>query len=171
MKSNQKWFMNRINRNIILLLLYLYLFTSCTGYVIYSDKSEIESGIWEIKDSIVISASISDIEKICNVYINLDIDENFLTNNLWLFISTKSPSGNIQSDSLMFYITDSKGKWFGKKRKSKISNKFLYKNHIRFPEKGSYIFSIKHGMRNKDLPKVHSVGVSIEEAEETKESH
>ena len=157
--------MMKVERFISFIFLSVFMFTSCERDIIYSDEKKIEKGIWDINDTVILNASISDLEKDFNVFINIDVDEFFLTNNLWLFISTQSPSGNIESDTIMFYVADEKGKWFGKKIRSVISNKFLYKQHIRFPERGKYIFNIRHGMREEDLPKIRSVGVSIEKTE------
>jgi len=85
-----------------------------------------------------------------------------MTNNLWLFISTESPAGNLQSDTMMYFVADQSGKWYGEKKGSVINNKFLYKPIIKFPEEGEYTFIIRHGMRNKDLPLIESITITAE---------
>lgn len=148
-------------RLFISALTLLFLF-SCKNNIAISDSQEINGGIWGINQAIKLEAKLNNPQKDYNLFINVNVKDDFLTNNLWLFMSTKSPSGNVQTDTLMFYVTDEKGKWFGNKSGSIIKNKFLYKSNIKFPEVGVYTFQIKHGMRETDLPKVVSVGISIE---------
>ena len=148
--------------SFIIIGLVFFLF-SCNNKIAISDSDEIDNNIWAIDTIVKSEVNIEDISKFYNVFINVNVKEDFLTNNLWLFINTKSPIGNVQSDTLLFYITNEKGKWFGNKSGSVISNKFLYKSNIKFPKAGEYTFLISHGMREKDLPKVTEVGVTIEE--------
>jgi len=155
--------MIKINNIIIATSMLLLILVSCDNNVIFSESKNIESGIWNINEGVEFDANIDDITTFFNFYIEIDINEDFLTNNLWLFISTQSPSGNIQSDTLVYYIADETGKWFGNKRGEIIKNKFLYKSNIRFPEKGIYNFKILHGMRENDLPEISKIGIRIEE--------
>lgn len=146
----------------VIVLIALFLF-SCNNKIAISDSEKIDNEIWAINKTIKAKINIEDINKFYNVFINVNVKEVFLTSNLWLFVSTKSPSGNIQSDTLIFYVTDAKGKWFGDKSGDIIKNKFLYKPNIKFPEAGEYVFSILHGMRETDLPKATEVGITVEE--------
>jgi len=152
------------NKQFIYLFLFFTLFLfSCKSKIVISDSQKIEGEIWNIGKTVNLELEVIDVSKFYNLYINVDVKEDFLTNNLWLFISTKSPSGNVQSDTVMYYVTDEKGKWFGNKRSDIVKNKFVYKPNIKFPEQGKYLFSIYHGMREIDLPKVSIVGVTVEE--------
>ncbi|NPA68484.1 MAG: gliding motility lipoprotein GldH [Chlorobi bacterium] len=155
------------NKKILLLsgLIILLFFTDCKKNVLYRASTEIQNKTWQIGDSICFNTEIKDTKNYYNIFINLNIDENFLTENIWLFVKSTSPSGNILNDTVMFYITDKNGKWLGKKHGNTIKNKFLYKPHVKFPETGNYKFCLNHGMRKNDLPKINSVGISIEKSE------
>jgi len=150
------------NTLLIFFIFTLLILSSCKNNIVSSDSKEIKGEVWNINQIVKLETNIADTQKSYNLLINVDLKEDFLTNNLWLFISTKSPSGNVQNDTLIFYVTDEKGKWFGNKSGDIITNKFLYKSNIKFPELGIYSFQISHGMRENDLPKVRSVGISIE---------
>ncbi len=154
-------------KNLILpFILFVVAFSgSCKENSVFEDKSEISKSIWQIEDSLCFDAEIQNINQYYNIFLKIDVKEDFLTENLWLLIKSKSPSGNILNDTVMFFIIDKTGKWFGKKHGDVIKNKFLYKTHVLFPEKGNYRFCISHGMRKEDLPRVTSVGISIEKAE------
>jgi gliding motility-associated lipoprotein GldH len=140
----------------------LLLLSACKNGSVFSEKIPLVAENWAIDDNISFQFEINEIEKSYNVFIELDIYDDFLTNNLWLFISTESPSGINQTDTVMFYVADLKGKWYGRKKGKIVSNKFLYKSMIKFPEKGQYGLRIRHGMRENDLPKVESIGIEIE---------
>ncbi len=137
--------------------------SSCDNNIVISESKTIESGLWNVNEVIELNAEVYQIDKFYNFFVEMDIHEDFLTNNVWLFVHTQSPSGNIQSDTVMYFIADEKGKWFGDKNGEIIKNKFLYKSNIRFSEVGMYQFNFQHGMREHDLPKVFKVGISIEE--------
>lgn len=149
----------------LFLIALIITLNSCDDEALFKENSVIVSEGWGINDSVVFKAAISETENFYNVFIDVRINELFLTNNLWLFVSTKSPSGNIQSDTIMYFVSDEHGKWFGNEKGSSIDNKFLYKAFIRFPEEGEYTFKIKHGMREKDLPLIESLGITVEYAE------
>ncbi len=155
---------------ILILFAIVIILNSCDERTLYSENKEIISESWEIADSVIFKATISETESFCNVFIVADIKETFLTNNLWLFISVESPSGNIQNDTIMYYVADEIGKWFGKEKRTFIKNKFIYKPYIKFSEKGEYIFIIKHGMREKDLPMIKSIGITVELADVSEKS-
>ena len=106
-------------------------------------------------------------DKFYNIYFDILINKNFMTDNLWLFISAKSPSGNLQSDTIMYFVADESGKWFGEENRTTVKNKFLYKLGVRFSESGEYTFVLKHGMREKDIPLIESIGLTLELADIT----
>ncbi len=149
------------NKYLFLIILSVYLF-SCKEKIVFEKSKPISKKIWEISDTLEFETTINDTSNFYNIFIHIDAQENFLTNNIWLFVKSESPSGNILKDTVMFYLSDAQGKWFGKKQGETINNKFIYKAHIRFPEKGIYKFYLQHGMRENDLPRVSSVGISIE---------
>ncbi len=152
----------RTTRFVLSCLLLISFFTSCKNNTTYKSTVSIPEKTWQITDTLIFNADITNISNYYNIYFNVEAQEDYLTDNLWLIITSSSPSGNILNDTADFFLTDSKGKWYGKKHGHTINNKFLYKAYILFPEKGIYTFKIRHGMRKNDLPKVSSVGISIE---------
>lgn len=143
------------------LLVFLFLI-SCKGKVFFEKSVTIPDQIWQRNDTLKFQADISDNENFFNIYLNIDAKDNYLTDNIWLIINSESPSGNILNDTVMYFISDQTGKPYGKKHGDIIKNKFLYKTHILFPEKGIYKFTIRHGMRETDLPRISSAGIRIE---------
>lgn len=143
-------------------VLFLY---SCKDNTVFKKSIAIPENLWQINDTLNFQTEITDNEDFFNIFLTLNAKDNYLTDNIWLIISSESPSGNALNDTVMFYIFNQTGKPYGKKHGDIIKNKFLYKTHIRFPEKGTYKFTLRHGMREHDLPRVSSSGLSIEKAE------
>ncbi|MCD6556649.1 MAG: gliding motility lipoprotein GldH [Bacteroidales bacterium] len=143
---------------------FLFLY-SCRETTLFKKSIAIPENLWQVNDTLDFQTEITDNENFFNIFLNVNVKENYLTDNIWLIIDSESPSGNILNDTIMFFIFDQTGKPYGKKHGNIIKNKFLYKAHILFPEKGTYKFTVRHGMRKNDLPRVSSVGLSIEKAE------
>ncbi len=139
------------------------LHTSCKEDI--SQSVSINNNVWQINDTILLNAEISELNSYYNIFFNIAAEETFLTENLWLYVSTVSPSGNVANDTLQYFIFDKIGKPYGKKSGELIKNKFAYKSRIRFPEKGIYRFKICHGMRESDLPKIKTFGIDIAKTE------
>lgn len=153
---------------VYLSVIFLLLFNfSCNNSIIYYDEIEDEDGIWNIHETYSFQANIHDLSQTFDVLINLKLKKDFLTENLWVFITTKSPSNTIQTDTILYYISDEYGKWYGEEKRKYIDYKLMYKPMIRFPEKGDYNFTILHGMREKDLPQIQSVALLIQKSKLT----
>ena len=65
----------------------------------------------------------------------------FPRQNLWLKVEQEHNGYLISVDTLNIFLLDHNGKWIGKGLCSKYDNEFIWKQQVRFPEKGSYIAS------------------------------
>ncbi len=163
--------MRKLKISVIYLIIssvLLLVVSSCKSSLNQSFTYEIPSAIWEINDPMKFSFEINNIKKSYNLFVIVVNSEDYSTDNIWLFSQMISPKGHIFSDTLMYYIADDKGKWYGNKKGNLISNKFIYKSTIRFIEPGIYQFVMMHGMRANQLPKISEIGFVIEEAETEK---
>ncbi len=137
---------------------------SCNKTSLYSEFVEITTNKWEINDVKTFDVHIEKPKLKYNIFIEITNDKDYATSNLWLYISSESPSKKIQTDTVMFLLTDNKGHWYGKEAGDNVENAFLYKKAISFPERGNYKFSIQHGMRPKYMPTVKKIGLKLEQA-------
>jgi len=86
--------------------------------------------------------------------------------NLYLFITTRAPYGGVTTDTLNYMLANDDGSWTGKggmfsKHKEL---EFLYRKYVRFPEKGNYVVTIRHGMREDNLAGIASLGINVSPA-------
>ncbi len=152
-------------RLYIFSLFTVLLFFSCNDKVLFSEKSEFSDKEWKIFEKKEFYIEINELREFYNIYITLDIYDDYLNNNIWLFVQSTSPSGNQEVDTVMYYFSDKSGKWFAERKNDVILNKFLFKKKVKFPEKGKYKIVIEHGMRENNLPLIKSAGIIIEQAE------
>jgi len=152
----------KIKRPISFLLLFISItLFSCSGETVFSEKYEFPKQTWAIDEFITFDAQISDVNVPYDVIADITATEEYRTSNIWLVISTKSPSGAILTDTAQFFLADGTGKWLGEKGGSGVECKFLYKNKIKFAEKGLYKFQLHHAMRKDDLPQLASAGITV----------
>ncbi|MCZ2442311.1 MAG: gliding motility lipoprotein GldH, partial [Flavobacteriales bacterium] len=111
---------------------------------------------------------ISDTTRPCNVYLQFRNHVQYPYQNLYIFLTTTFPSGQIAQDTMEFYFSDLKGKPLGDCSSDICTNRFLVMNAIRFPMQGHYIFMVHQAMRRDDdkLPDITDVGMRIEKSTE-----
>jgi gliding motility-associated lipoprotein GldH len=65
-------------------------------------------------------------------------------------------------DSIEFYLADQRGKWLGSGVGAIVEMPVLYKQNVRFEQKGTYRYEIGHGMREDVLIGINDIGIRIE---------
>jgi gliding motility-associated lipoprotein GldH len=61
-------------------------------------------------------------------------------------------------------LADERGKWLGKGLGDIWDYQQLYKENVRFAQKGEYIFEYEQAMRLEKLPFILDVGLRVEKA-------
>ena len=138
----------------------LFFIISCN--TVYSEKTEFKNNTWNYNDNVNFHVNIIENTNLYNVYIDIENNDLYKYSNLYLFISLKSPENKIKTDTVDVILADYRGKWFGDKSNDVYKGHFLYRKAVSFPAKGTYIFSVKQGMRNDNLQGISSIGISIE---------
>jgi gliding motility-associated lipoprotein GldH len=82
--------------------------------------------------------------------------------NLYLFVTTHSPSGLALRDTIEVVLADDRGKWLGKGAASVFTLYIPYRQNIRFPLRGIYQFDIEQAMWIEDLKHISDIGLRIE---------
>jgi gliding motility-associated lipoprotein GldH len=141
--------------------LILLLTASCNKDVLYTDSIIIPSEAWALDYVPEFKADISDTASICNIYLTLRTGSAYPYRNIWLFVNTVSPSGKSITDTLQYMLADEKGKWFGKGFGDIHELDLPFRSGVYFREKGTYAFSVRHGMRNENLNSVYDLGLRI----------
>lgn len=158
-----------MNRGIAFLTIsFLLILAACTDKGVYEKNISIPSYNWH-KDSVAFfKVDISDTLSLHSFYINLRHTGSYKYSNIYMFVNTSFPSGKRFRDTVECVLANDKGKWLGDGSGDVFDNQVLFKNDIRFPEQGTYIFEFEQAMRaGRDsymeiLPEIMDVGLKIE---------
>jgi gliding motility-associated lipoprotein GldH len=146
----------------ILSISFFFIFISCNNNVVYKESIKIPDNVWDMNNIAQFKPTIDSINTPYNVYLNIRHANMYPSQNLWLFISTTTPTGATQVDTFECILADDKGKWFGDGAGDIWDVEIPYKQNIAFPIAGEYNIKIQHGMRLENLPLIMEIGISIE---------
>ncbi|MBQ2499473.1 MAG: gliding motility lipoprotein GldH, partial [Bacteroidales bacterium] len=95
-------------------------------------------------------------------YLNIRHLENYRYSNLYVFLHTEFPNGNITHDTIECTFARPDGSWMSKGSGTIRSAKILLNPALRFPLSGSYHFEIEQAMRDDVLKGITDIGLSFE---------
>jgi len=156
--------MKRLNAVFLLMLITSMLLTSCDNIRYFEENKKIENGEWDQDQKLSFLVNIDDTLQPYNVYINVRNAGTYRYSNLYLFVNSHLPGGQIQRDTLECLLAAPDGKWLGEGLGDIKDNRILFKNGVVFPQKGEYRFEIIQAMRISPLPGIMDAGIRLEKA-------
>ena len=88
--------------------------------------------------------------------------ENYRYSNLFVFLHTTFPNGNITHDTIEFTLATPEGLWIGKGSGSMRDLRIPLNEALRFPLVGTYHFEIEQAMREPVLKGISDIGIFVE---------
>ncbi len=155
----------KVKTTFFLVLGIVFFFISCTDNTIYHQYANIDKNGWDQDSVAVFSVDIQDTTGDYDVIIDVRNKENYSYQNLYLFVYSNSPDSIWVGDTLNCILADNQGRWAGTGIGSTKNLPFLYMSNIKFPEKGTYTFKIKQGMRDHILEGINNIGLKIQKTE------
>lgn len=151
-----------MRNSLLILILSSLFFTGCINNDVYLKYKTIIPKGWN-KDSLcTFDIQIKDTTASYNLYVNIRNRGEYPYQNLWLFLSKKTPD-NVQSkDSIECYLADKRGKWLGTGIGSVLEMPVLYQQKVKFSKAGIYQYKIVHGMRDSVLIGINDIGMLVE---------
>lgn len=140
------------------------IFISCDPNRLFEKNIRIPDGIWDKNNHVRFEVVVEDTISPHNLYINVRNTGMYPVSNLYLFVTTIAPSGHAIKDTVQVILADERGKWLGKGLGDIWDNQRLYKEQVRFAQKGKYIFEYEQAMRLEKLPFILDVGLRVEKA-------
>jgi gliding motility-associated lipoprotein GldH len=137
---------------------------ACDTDRVYEKNEEIDDHEWRADESKVFQVVLEDTAQRYNVYVNVRNAGYYRYSNLFLFINTYLPTGEMQRDTLECKLASPEGKWLGDGLGDIWDNRILFKTDVRFPLKGEYKFEIMQAMREDPLHGIMDAGIRIERA-------
>ena len=156
-----------IKKITLLLFLSLLLF-SCNKRHFFESYVQIPNNVWNENNIVKFSVPVSDDSLSYNISINIRHGYSYRYKNLWLFIKTISPSGVYELDTLNCVLTKMDNSWKGNCLGNICDYPVVFVDDIKFKAKGTYIFEIRQGMRQKNVLQIAQIGLIIDKVNTNK---
>lgn len=145
----------------IVLLSIIVLMTAC--HSAYFDKRyTINEARWDMGDKATFDVNIDDTTSTYLFGIEVRHLENYRYSNLFMFMRTEMPDGNVTRDTIECVLAMPDGRWLGKHSGSMCDAKILLNDNLRFPAIGNYHFEIEQAMRDTTLKGISDIGLIID---------
>ncbi len=147
-----------------ILLLSICMLTACDSA--YFDKRySIGEAKWHIDDKAVFDVNIDDTASVYLFGVDVRHLESYRYSNLFMFMRTDMPDGNITLDTIECILAMPDGRWLGKNSGSMCDAKILLNDNLKFPVIGTYRFTIEQAMRDSTLKGITDIGLIIDKKE------
>ncbi len=146
---------------ITALVLMAVISVSCNTKTIFDQNVELPSKGWFKNDAVSFNVNISDSLTNYSFGLNVRNTTGYRYSNLYIFLITEFPNGNISNDTIECILANKEGKWLGKGWGNIKENHIILKSGLRFPLTGKYKFLIQQAMRVDTLTGISDVGLSL----------
>ena len=136
-------------------------FTSCTSDS-FNKRTIIPEAEWRQDNRIAYDVDINDTVNGYVFGIGLRHMENYRYSNLFVFLHTRMPNGNLTHDTIECTLATPEGRWIGKSSGSMRDLLIPLNENLLFPLKGTYHFEIEQAMRETTLKGISDIGLYIE---------
>lgn len=147
---------------LLITTLMMVLFASC-GNGSYNERTILPNAEWAQENRVTFDVAVSD--STCGYVFGLDVRhlENYRYSNLFVFLHTTFPNGNITHDTIECTLAMPDGRWIGKSSGSMRDLHIPLNESLRFPLCGNYHFEIEQAMREPVLKGITDIGIFIEQ--------
>lgn len=148
-------------KKTILIVTIAVIITACGGKG-FDQRKVIPEAKWSVENRIPFDVTVNDSIGIYAFGMSLRHMENYRYSNLYVFLHTTFPNGNLTHDTIQLMLATPEGRWVGKSSGSLRDLRITLNPHMRFPMKGTYHFEIEQAMRETELKGISDIGLFIE---------
>ena len=149
-------------KKILYIAFLAILLVSCGTDKLFNDSVVIPEAKWDNRMLPFFDLTVNDTLSDYAFYLNIRHLENYRYSNLYVFLHTEFPNGNITHDTIECTFARPDGSWMSKGSGTIRSAKILLNPALRFPLTGSYHFEIEQAMRDDVLKGITDIGLSFE---------
>lgn len=158
LNNNYSFLFFFIKKGILCIL--LGVFFSCSEKEVFSEFHSFSKAEWGQNDILKFQVPVYDTLSYYDVFLELRNNNDYPFRNIWLFIDSESPNGEVRSDTLNAELADIYGKWYGKGI-GVYTYSFPYELHMQYKDTGTYVYSIRQGMRENPLKGISDIGLRV----------
>lgn len=138
--------------------------SACDKSRVFEENKSIKDNQWKSSQPVVLQVNITDTINPHNVYLNIRNAGAYPFSNVFLFINTTLPGGQLDRDTAEILLATPEGKWMGSGLGDIWDHQVLFKKDVRFPQSGEYRFELSQAMRLDPLPGIMDAGIRIEKS-------
>ena len=150
-----------MRRKGVLLMVAVAMLFGC-GSKGFDQRVVIPEAAWEVGNRASFDVNVDDTLGVYAFGLGLRHLENYRYSNLYVFLHTEMPNGNVTHDTIQCLLATPEGQWIGKGSGSMRDLRITLNPRLRFPLKGAYHFEIEQAMREPVLKGVSDIGIFIE---------
>ena len=128
----------------------------------FDQRVVIPEAEWEVGNRIAFDVPVNDTLGVYAFGMSMRHLENYRYSNLYVFLHTEMPNGNVTHDTIQCLLATPEGRWIGKSSGSMRDLRITLNPRLRFPLQGNYHFEIEQAMREPVLKGVSDIGIFIE---------
>lgn len=150
-------------KKILLITTLIMVFFASCGNGSYNERTILPNAEWAQENRVTFDVAVSD--STCGYVFGLDVRhlENYRYSNLFVFLHTTFPNGNITHDTIECTLAMPDGRWIGKSSGSMRDLHIPLNESLSFPLCGNYHFEIEQAMREPVLKGITDIGIFIEQ--------
>ena len=148
--------------NKLLFLLLAIALSSCRQTGASTEMRDVKNR-WHKNDIQRFEIKVSDAQTPKNIIFVVRNNNDYPYSNLFIMagISRKGDKQKV-TDTLNYLLARPDGKFLGKGFGETKEIKLQLKNNFKFPQNGTYIVEIQHGMRTNYLKGIEDIGIQVE---------
>lgn len=128
----------------------------------FNKRTVIPEAVWAQENRIAFDIEIDDTINGYEFGIEMRHLETYRYRNLFVFLHTTFPNGNLSCDTIECILATPEGQWIGKGSGSMRDLTIPLNEGLRFPLPGTYHFEIEQAMREPKLKGIADIGLYIE---------
>ena len=148
--------------SLLLAGFFLGLFISCNDQRFFEESVKIDDGEWPSDTILTFSTVITDTVSTYDISFDVRNDISYSYSNLYLFLKTIFPNGQVTRDTIECMLAAYDGKWLGSGTGSLRFNRFQFQQGIQFRIAGEYRFELEQAMRVEVLKGIKDIGIRID---------
>lgn len=151
-----------MRRAPIHLIFIILLGASSCSEDFYAERYSFENAIWKVGEKVPFDFQTKESNRLYDFFVEIETSTDYPYSNMYLFSTFTDSRKKSFTDTILIPIADPTGKWLGegvfsKKIRVPIKEKVLIK------KPSSYTLTFQHGMREKELTGVESIGLIIKQ--------
>ena len=155
--------MTSIKRSILFLTLAVFvLVTGCETIELYEQNTNYPDHQWASKQPNKYQCAITDTNAMYTISFVIRHHNAYHYKNIWVTLSTKSPSGIVTKEMANLNLADDEKGWLGTGMDDIYDQRIPITQQPIKLQKGVYEFTLEHTMREDPLQNILATGIRVE---------